>query len=111
MLTIIKKLGIADYIQIFIFINLFWYSWETRQLRKWQKRQVQLSILEMDMQRVQNTHNQGNPTPYAEPFPFIIRKIYETGNFDPKILYSKVFHQPLTWNSRLRNKIISFFKK
>jgi len=112
MFNFLNKLSIADYIQISIFITLFWYSWETRQLRKWQKKQAQLTILGLDMQRVK-THSEGriNPAPYGEKFPIIIRKIYELGEFDPKIMYSPMFHQPLNIYQKSVIKIKALLKK
>lgn len=92
------RLNTPDYIQIAILIALVWYSLETHGLRKWQKKLTQLQILQLDMQRIKtqadNIHT--NPTPYGESFPIIIRKIYELGKFDPKVLYSRAFHYPLT---------------
>lgn len=112
MLDFIKNLSVADYIQISIFVVLFWYSWETRQLRKWQKRQAQLTILDLDMQRVRHSSvSGGNPTPYGEKFPIIIRKIYELGKFDPKVLYSPAFHNPLSFSQKVLQKIKALFKK
>jgi hypothetical protein len=106
MYEFIINLSIADCIQILIFCALFWYSWETRQLRKWQKRQVQLTILDLDMQRVRSAYeNRGNPTPYGEKFPIIIRKIYELGKFNPKVLYCNGFHSPLNLTQKIAQKI------
>ena len=112
MFDFIINLTIADGIQIFIFVILFWYSWETRQLRKWQKKQAQLTILSLDMQRVKSSsENHFNPTPYGEKFPLIIRKIYELGEFDPKVLYSRAFHQPLSFLGKASQKLKAPFKK
>ena len=112
MIGFIDKLTMADIIQILIFVALFWYSLETRLLRKWQKKQVQLTILNLDMQRVKSTTEQrGNPTPYGEKFPIIIRKIYELGKFNPKVLYSRAFHQPISFGQKSAARIKSLFKR
>jgi len=112
MLHLLKNLTVADYIQISIFVVLFWYSWETHQLRKWQKRQAQLTVLDLDMQRVRHgATSRTNPTPYGEPFPIIIRKIYERGEFDPKVLYSRAYHQPLSSTQKVLQKLKVLFKK
>lgn len=111
-LDIIEQLRIADYIQIAIFFALLWYSWETHQLREWQKKQAQLTLLGLDMQRVKNhSENRGNPTPYGEAFPMIIRKIYEQGKFNPKVLYSPAFHQPLTFWDKTKGWFKNKFSK
>lgn len=99
----IARLNIADYIQIAIFIALVWYSIETHLLRKWQKKQAQITLLSLDMQRVKNgAETRSNPTPYGKPFPIIVREIYELGKFDSKTLYSRAFHYPIS----LKQKII-----
>lgn len=110
MLSIIKNLSVGDYIQFAILIALLWYSRETYLLRKWQKKQVQLTLLNLDMQRVKNQADlQGNPTPYGKDFPIIMREIYELGKFDLKILYSRAFHRPISTRQKfilwLKNKI------
>lgn len=97
----IIRLNTADYIQIAIFIALVWYSIETHLLRMWQKKQAQITLLSLDMQRVKNgAETCSNPTPYGKPFPTIVREIYELGKFDPKILYSQAFHQPISLKQR-----------
>ncbi len=115
MIEIIKNFTIADYIQISILLALLWYSLETRQLKKWQKKLTQLQILQIDMERVKNQASGcGNPTPYGEDFPIIIRKIYELGKFNPKVLYSRGFHHPITRFDKIKHWIInlkSSFKK
>lgn len=97
------SLNTADYIQIAIFCALLWYSIESHFLRKWQKKQVQLTILDLDMRRVKAHAEtpQFNLSPYGEDFPIIVRKIYELGKFDPKILYSRAFHQPLSFMQKV----------
>jgi len=110
--NIINNFTIGDCIQIFILVALVWYSIETRQLRKWQKRQAQLTILELDMKRVETVATQRfNPAPYGEDFPMIIRKIYELGKFNPKTLYSRGFHKPLTFFAKTLEWIKKLFKK
>ncbi|HBX16162.1 MAG TPA: hypothetical protein DEF57_02555 [Candidatus Magasanikbacteria bacterium] len=112
MINFLENLTVADYIQISIFVVLFWYSWETHQLRKWQKRQAQLTVLDLDMQRVRHgATSRTNPTPYSEPLPLIIRNIYERGKFDPKILYSRAYHQPLSFTQKVLQKLVNLFKK
>ena len=108
----LQQLHPSDWILLFTFFAIVWYSWETRQLRKWQQKQVQLSIVDLDMQRVRsNAEGRGNPTPYGEAFPIIMRKIYDSGNFDPKVLYSPTYHQPLTLTGRIRGRINSLWKR
>jgi len=103
-----ENLHVPDYIQIIIALAIIWYSIETHFLRKWQKKQVQLSILDMDIQRIRNQQElRGNVTPYRESFPMIIRDIYERGKFDVKILYSKNWHKPIGFKQKIKN----IFKK
>jgi hypothetical protein len=64
------------------------------------------------MQRVKGSaENHFNPTPYGEDFPIIIRKIYEIGEFDPKVLYSRAFHRPLNFSQKVLLKLKSLFKR
>lgn len=46
-------------ILFFTLIAILWYSWETRELRKWQRRQAQLSVIHMEMNRVISEHANG----------------------------------------------------
>ena len=41
------------------FFAIVWYSWETRELRKWQKRQAQLSVIHMEMNYLISVHASG----------------------------------------------------
>ena len=43
----------------FTLAAIIWYSWETRELRKWQKRQAQLSLIHMEMNRIISEHANG----------------------------------------------------
>ncbi len=99
------NLNTADYIQISILIALVWYSWETHQLKKWQKKQIQLSILELEMKRKRDMSEGHSFSMKSGVFPSIIRNIYELGKFDPKELYSPAFHQPLTRLGKLIKKL------
>lgn len=106
----ITELKIPDFIQLAILVGLIWYSIETHFLRKWQKKQLQLAILSLDMQRIRDSIElPGNTTPYGEKFPIIIRKIYELGKFDLKFLYCEGFRGPISVSqkimARFNNKI------
>lgn len=104
-----KNFTIADTIQFSIFIALIWYSWETHRLKKWQKKQVLLTILELEMQRKKNL-KEGCAFDTGGLFPKIIREIYELGKFDPKELYSPAHHQPLTLRKKILEKVTKFLK-
>jgi hypothetical protein len=110
MLKFIKQLKIADWIQILILFAIAWYSWETHLLKKWQKKQVQLTILGLEMQRKKNL-KEGHAFDTGGLFPNIIRKIYELGKFDPKELYSPAHHYPLTFLKKIFEKIAKIFRK
>lgn len=108
-MNFLKNFSVPDFIQICIFIALLWYSWETSQLRKWQKKQAQLTVLGLDMQRIRNHHDTGsNPTPYGEEISVIVRKIYELGKFDAKVLYAN--KEPLTFFGKKMKKVKNFIK-
>lgn len=68
-------------------------------------------ILTLDMQRVKNHADNPkiNVTPYAKPFPEIVRKIYELGEFDAKDLYA--YKQPLSFCGKLWGKAKSMLNK
>jgi len=91
----------TDWILFFTFIVLFWYSVETHFLRKWQKKQVQLSIFNAEVQRFMNHGNLGG---LSFRFPLILRKIYELGKLDLRELYSD--KQPI----KLRDKFFTWIK-
>lgn len=106
----IKEFKIADWIQICILFAIGWYSWETHLLKKWQKKQVQLTILGLEMQRKKN-FKEGHAFDTGGLFPQIIRKIYELGKFDPKEFYSPAHHYPLTFFKKIFGKIKNYFGK
>lgn len=92
-----NTVSVADIILFITFLAILWYSLETRWLRQWQTRQVQATLLMLDMQRV--IHHAEHPSirmPYKESFPIIMRKIYELGEFDIKDLYSSTYHGSIT---------------
>lgn len=104
---IISQLEISDYIQITILAALVWYSIETHLLRSWQKKQVQLSVFDIELERIRKTaESNGLRIPSVRDFPIILRKIYEIGEFNLKELYSPAYHQPLS----LGQKIYIFIK-
>ncbi len=104
---LIPQFNIADYIQIAILFALIWYSIETRLLRIWQKKQLQAFLFAMELERRrENNRSHGLRAPNINEFPIILRKIYETGKFDLKELYSPAHHKPLL----LRHKIWKWIK-
>lgn len=103
---------VSDIILIFTFFALVWYSFETRALRQWQKKQVQSAMFNLDIQRVM--HHAEHPEirmPYGKPFPLIMREIYELGEFDLKDLYSSTYHDPLVKKNSMWNKIKTIWSK
>lgn len=92
----------TDWILFFTLIVLSWYSLETHFLRRWQKKQVQLSILNAEIDRFKNHSNLGG---LSFKIPVILRKIYELEKLDLRELY--IDKNPL----KRRDKISAWFKK
>ena len=85
-----------QHVGLILFLTLaaiIWSSYETRELRKWQIKNVQMSIINLQTNikiAQQKSLNEGNPvSPYVtNNFGETIRKIYEEGKLDLKDIYS-----------------------
>ena len=80
---------LSDWILLLTFFAIVWYSWETRQLRKWQRLQALLSIF------FEQTKDWDSGMKVRTKYPLKIREIVETNKYDPKWAYSKNWHQPV----------------
>ncbi|MFC1595247.1 hypothetical protein ACFL3E_02380 [Patescibacteria group bacterium] len=49
---LIKQIALGDFIQIAILFAILWYSYETRILRIWQKKQTLISIVNMELGKI-----------------------------------------------------------
>ncbi len=77
-------------------VVIIWYTIETKKLREWQTKQVQLTILNLEFNRVYENAKQPHiRIPFSEDWPIIVRKIYEKGELDTKTFYSKSYHKDL----------------
>mgnify|MGYP001604482525 CR=1 len=93
----------SDLILLMTFLAIVWYSWETRQLRKWQKKQAQLTLLSLHTQRqvASAEHHGRNFLPSGEDYARTVREIMEQGKFDPKLLFTPAFRDPITVGAKL----------
>jgi hypothetical protein len=69
---------------------IVWYSWEIRELRKWQKRQAQLSVIHMEMNRVIGEHANGperSPGVLLRRWEIAQRKIIQGEDINMKDLF------------------------
>lgn len=87
-------------------VAIYWYSYETKQLRKWQTKTVQMSILELQTNikiAQQKSLTENNPvSPYiTREFGETIRKVYEEGKLDLKDIYS--LSPTSSWLSKILN--------
>ena len=113
------NLNASDKILFVTFLAILWYSWETRQLRKWQIKQVQLTLLDLHLSRqiADEDHHSRRFFPFGEDYVRNLREIMELGKFDAKTLFSSSFHYPLTRRAKVREfikktwgKILNFKK-
>lgn len=98
-----QSLTNSDLILLLTLVSLLWYSKETFELRKCQnitnkqtaelivdqKKQLYLNLVEMEMRDKDSGYKA------RVSYPIIIRRIVEKGEFDPKTLYSKSWHQDI----------------
>ena len=103
-----KKLNAGDWILLITFLAIVWYSVEPHLLRKWQKRQAQLTLLTMHLQRqIASQEYHGHRFfPFGEDYVKAIRGIMELGKFDARTLFSPAFHYPI----KKREKIWVFIR-
>ncbi len=88
----LREFSVSDWILFLTFLAIIWYSWETRKLREWQKRNLQMSILDLAVrikiagqESLRAGHGQ---TAYVtKNFPETLRKIYEEGRLDLQDFY------------------------
>jgi hypothetical protein len=97
--------SLADTIQIGIFCALIFYTWETRKLRKWQQKQVQLTILNMELDR------RGNDALIPSYYPKVVLEIYRDGCFDPNEMFTSIHRLPPRNWTRVEKWLKSIFKK
>ncbi len=87
---------LADIIQIAIFCAIVIYTWETHTLREWQQKQVQLTILNMEMDR------RGKDAIIPSYYPKAVLEIYHDAYFDPNEMYSPIYRIPLNFVQKIK---------
>jgi hypothetical protein len=101
-------------ILFFTLLAIIWYSWETWQLRKWQKRSLQMSIVDLATKiKIANQESirsgAGQSAYVTRDFPETLRKIYEEGRFDLSDIY--IIHRSGNMWKKFYNNIITKIKK
>ena len=108
----ISQLHLADYIQIAILVAIVWYSYETFKLRKWQQKNVQISILDLQqrihMHKDENFHKgvQTNQNIGNKEIINMMNDILEHGKFNLRKIYVQGFIQ----EDSKKNFLIRFLK-
>jgi len=95
-----------QYTGLVLFLTLLailWYSHETKKLRQWQTKSVQMSILDLQTNikiAQQESLRKLNPvSPYVtKDFGETIRKIYEEGKLDLRDIYSLPVKNKSCWH-------------
>ncbi len=82
----VNGLSASDWILLVTFLAIVWYSWETRQLRRWQKLQVLLTIF------FEQTEDWDSGMRVRTKYPSKLQEIVLKHKYDPKWAYSTNWH-------------------